>query len=195
MLTFRLAEVQQQTGDIEGARAHLVDLIRKDAKDGDALRRLADLELTTGDFNAAGSTLRRLIGLTDGPDLVRVALELADACERAGRFADARGGLERALKAVPESVEVRLWLRRLYEITGENRELANMLLEEASAAAEVGDRLDLLLAAGGLLLSPDGDAAHAIAVLEEARTLSPESVDGVVLLARAYAAAAGATRA
>ncbi len=189
VLGFRLVEILQQSGDIDGARARLTELVRENGKDSDALRRLADLELGIGDFNAAGSTLRRLIALVDGEQLVRVAIELADACARAERFADARSGLERALKAVPDNVEVRLWLRRLYEITGENRELARMLLEEAAAATEVADRLEALLGAGGLLLSPDGDALQAIAVLEEARTLSPESVDGVVLLARAYAAA------
>ena len=50
-------------------------------------------------------------------------------------------------------------------------------------------RLTSLLRVGALLLGPDGDPAAAVQVLESARQDNPESVDVVLLLARAYAAA------
>jgi tetratricopeptide (TPR) repeat protein len=77
----------------------------------------------------------------------------------------------------------------LYEAIGANRELCGLLLEEAQAETEVTGRYACLIAAGQLLLASDGDVPEAIRVLEQAHALSPEDISGVVLLARAYAAA------
>jgi tetratricopeptide (TPR) repeat protein len=101
---------------------------------------------------------------------------------------DARGGLERALEAVPTSAELRGRLRQLYEATGANRELARLLLVEGRATPEVQARTNILIRAAELLLEPDGDPTEAAAVLEEVHRLSPESIHGAVLLARAEVA-------
>jgi lipopolysaccharide biosynthesis regulator YciM len=67
--------------------------------------------------------------------------------------------------------------------------LAQLVLQDAAAESDVGRRLEHLYHAGQLLMEPDGDLHDAIRVLEEARQLSPESVEGIVLLSRAYSAA------
>jgi tetratricopeptide (TPR) repeat protein len=152
------------------------------------VRRLAELEERAGHWDGAVVVYRRLIPLEEGDAQVATSLRFADACERAGRFGDARGGLERALRASPGETTVRERLRALYEATGANRELAALVLEEAEVEQQVARRLELLLRAGELLISPDGAPSDAVRVLEEARGLSPESVEGAVLLARAYAA-------
>jgi golgin subfamily B member 1 len=187
-LTLRLIEVLEQSGDVEGARARLAELVKESPREREVVRLLAELEERAEHWDGAVAAYRRLIPLEEGEALVGVALRLADACERAGRFGDARGGLERALKAAPADTRVQTRLRALYEAVGANRELAQLVLEEAAAEQQVARRLELLLRAGELLLSPDGAPADAVRVLEEARGLSSESVEGVVLLARAYAA-------
>jgi tetratricopeptide (TPR) repeat protein len=93
------------------------------------------------------------------------------------------------MKVDPENPELRERLKKLYQATGMNRELAQLALEDASRAADVAGKLMHLHFAGSLLMLPDGDLDEAIRVLEEAHALSPESIEGAVLLARAYAAA------
>ncbi|HEY4105864.1 MAG TPA: tetratricopeptide repeat protein, partial [Polyangiaceae bacterium] len=72
---------------------------------------------------------------------------------------------------------------------GAYRDLADLLYEDAVNDPNPMTRLATLLRVGALLLGPDGDASAAVQVLESARQDSPESVEVVMLLARAYAAA------
>ncbi|HVY46360.1 MAG TPA: tetratricopeptide repeat protein, partial [Minicystis sp.] len=110
-LRLRAAEVLLRAGEIDRARAHLADLVRRDPKDKGALRRLAELETRAERWDAVSATFRRLLAIEDGDALVEVALKLAEACERDGRLADARGGLERALRVAPDNAELRDRLR------------------------------------------------------------------------------------
>ncbi len=126
--------------------------------------------------------------LEDGEALIDVALKLCDACERAERLVDARGGLERALKASPANAAVRARLREVYEKTDAHGPLAQLILEDAAKETDVSGRFALLLSAASFLLGQEGNPAQAVQVLEEARNLRPEDDDGVVLLGRAYAA-------
>jgi tetratricopeptide (TPR) repeat protein len=184
-LELREVELLEALGRTEDARQRLGELVKRDPKDREALRRLAALEVRAQAWSAASTAYRRLIALEEGDQLVAVALELAQACENAERFADARGGLERALHVAPRHPELRSRLRRLYEETGAVRELAKLLEGDAAVQDEVGAALQCLLQAGGLLVGPEGDPDEAVRVLEQARTLSPESLDAVTLLARA----------
>ena len=102
-LTLRLTEVLEQNGDIEGARARLAELVKETPKDRAVVKKLAELEERAGHWDGAVAAYRRLIPLEEGEALVEVTLRLTDACEHAGRFGDARGGLERALKVAPNS--------------------------------------------------------------------------------------------
>lgn len=187
-LGLRLAEVLVQSGDVDGARLRLVELGKQLPKDSELVRRLAELEAGAERWDAASMAYRKLIAIEEGEALTDAALALADACERAGRFGDARGGLERAHKLAPSEPRLRERLRALYEAIGDNRELAQFVLDEAANEQQVTRKFELLLQAGNLLLMPDGEPARALEVLEVARGISPDSVDGAVLSARAYAA-------
>lgn len=186
-LTLRLVEVLEAAGEIDGARARLGELIRETPGNVEALRRLAVLETTAEEWSAAADAYNQLVAVEQGADLVDAALRLADACQRAGRFNDARAGLEHALTVAPDNELVREWIAALYESTGAHRELAQMLLDQAAAETEPERRVQLLLDAGQLLLAPDGDPGLGAQVLEEARTLAPGNIASAVLLARAYA--------
>lgn len=187
-LGLRLAEVFERSADVEAARARLAELAKQLPKDREVVRRLAELESRAERWDAASMAYRKLIALEEGEALTDAALALADACERAGRFGDARGGLERAHKLAPSEPRLRARLRALYESIGDNRELAQFVLEEAATEQQVQRRFELLLSAGNLLLMPDGDPGRAVEVLAEARGLAPDNTEGSVLCARAYAA-------
>ncbi len=186
-LTLRLVEVLESAGEIDGARARLGEMVREAPQNAFALRRLAVLETGAEDWNAAAEAYMRLVSLEQGEDLVDAALRLADACQRAERFNDARPGLEHALQVSPDSELVREWLAALYESTGAHGELAQMLMDQAAAEQDPGRRIELLLEAGQLLLAPDGDPGRGAEVLEEVRKVDPTNIRCSVLLARAYA--------
>jgi golgin subfamily B member 1 len=188
-LTLRLVEVFESSGDLPGARARLAAFVRANPDDLSALRRLASLEGRTGNIEGAIDTLAQLVDVEKGPELIETALRYSEACELAGRLADSRPALERALHEDRHHVELRQRLHAVYEALGAQRELADLLLEDAVNEPDPTLRLGTLLRVGALLLGSDGDAEAAVQVLESARQDNPESVDVVVLLARAYAAA------
>ncbi|WP_437925061.1 tetratricopeptide repeat protein [Sorangium sp. So ce291] len=187
-LRLRLAEILARSGDLERARAHLGDLLHADSKDRAALKSLAGLEESAERWDAASAVYRRLIALEEGDALVATALRLAGACSRAGHLGDARGGLERALRAAPGNAAIRDRLRALYAEIGASRELAAITLEDAAAASDVAGRFALLVSAGRLLLDV-GDAAQAAPVLREARSLRPQDHEVALLLVDALTAA------
>lgn len=184
----RLAELRHEAGQSEEARAILTELIKSDGRDRDAMRTLARMEEQLERWDAASATYRRLVALEEGDAIVDVALRLANACERAGRLADARGGLERARVAEPQNEALRGVLERIYQETFALRELAELYLEDARAAMDVAGRFSALIRAGSLLVQHAQDPDLAIGPLEEARTLRPNDLDCVALLADAYTA-------
>jgi tetratricopeptide (TPR) repeat protein len=187
-LRLRQAHVLAFAGDTERARAILVEMVKQDPKDRDALESLANLEVALERWDAASATLRRLVGIEEGDAAVDAALRLADACERAGRPGDARGALERACLVAPQHPAVNERLERVYELTGAWRELADLALRDAQASGDVAERFGRLLRAGSLLLEQAGDPIAAIEALQEARALRPTDPDCVGLLADAFLA-------
>jgi tetratricopeptide (TPR) repeat protein len=181
----RQAHVLPYAGESERARAILVELVKQDPKDREALETLANLEAALERWDAASATLRRLVGIVEGDAAVDAALRLADACERAGRPGDGRGALERARLAAPQNADVTARLERVYELTGAWRELADLALQDARASGDVAERFSRLLRAGSLLLEHAGDAQAAVDALNEARALRPTDPDCIGLLADA----------
>lgn len=189
----RIAALRVELDDLEGARDVLTELLKTDSKDKATLRAIAHVDELEGRWDAASATYRRLVGLEEGGEIVSAALRLLDACKRAGRLGDARGGLERARLAAPEDAELRDRLAWLYGELGARRELAELVLEEARAAGDVAPRFEGLLRAGQLFLEAEVDAGaqqpdltNAIVPLEEAHALRPADLDCVALLADAY---------
>lgn len=188
-LTLRLVELLEAAGDAHGARARLSEFVREMPEDVEALRRLAELSTRTGNAEHAVNTLSRLVEVESGDELVRDAMRLADACEQLGRPEEARAGLERALEVDRRRPDLRQRLQAVYGAIGAVRELSEMLLEDAQNAKDAGEKRRLLLRAGELLLSTEGQAEAAVRILEMVREQDPDNIDAVVLLSRAYAAA------
>jgi tetratricopeptide (TPR) repeat protein len=193
-----IADLRLAMNDVDEARNVLTELLKTDSKDKATLRAVAHLDELQQDWAAASATYRRLVGLEEGLGLVNAALKLADACEKAGRLADARGGLERARAAAPDNVALRQRLAWLYEQLGAVRELAELVLEEARAATDVGPRFEGLMRAGQLFLEVAADpnataevpgASHAVTALQEAHALRPNDLDCAALLSDALVGA------
>ena len=190
----RIAQMRLEMGDIEDARNVLTELLKTDSKDKATLRAIAHVDELEERWDAASATYRRLVGLEDEHGIVSAALKLAETCEKAGRLADARGGLERARMAAPDDAALRQRLAWLYEQLGAIKELATLVLEEAHAAGEVAPRFEGLMRAGQLFLEHAQDpsqtqevgVAAAIAPLEEAHALRPTDLDCAALLSDAY---------
>ena len=190
----RIAQMRLEMGDIEDARNVLTELLKTDSKDKATLRAIAHVDELEERWDAASATYRRLVGLEDEHGIVSAALKLAETCEKAGRLADARGGLERARMAAPDDAALRQRLAWLYEQLGALKELAELVLEEARAAGDVAPRFEGLMRAGQLFLEHAQDpsqtqevgVAAAIAPLEEAHALRPTDLDCAALLSDAY---------
>ena len=193
----RIAQLRLEMGDIEDARNVLTELLKTDSKDKATLRAIAHVDELEERWDAASATYRRLVGLEDEHGIVSAALKLAETCEKAGRLADARGGLERARMAAPDDAALRQRLAWLYEQLGAVKELAELVLEEARAAGDVAPRFEGLMRAGQLFLEHAQDPAQtqevgvasAIAPLEEAHALRPTDLDCAALLSDAYVGA------
>lgn len=194
MHRLRIANLRLEIGDIEEARNVLTELLKTDSKDRATLRAIAHVDELEERWDTASATYRRLVGLEEGEGIVTAALKLLETCEKAGRLADARGGLERARLAAPENVELRERLAWLYEQLGALKELAELVLEEARAAGDVAPRFEGLVRAGQLFLEaatdPNAtqqmDMTAAIVPLEEAHALRPNDLDCAALLSDAY---------
>ncbi len=187
-MRLRLAEMLAQTGDADQARLLLADLLKHEAKDREALRALARLDERAEKWDAASATYRRLVALEDPVNVVDTALHLADACERAGRLGDARGGLERARMVSPGNDALTGRLLAVYEATGAYRELALLHVEEAKGARDVAGRFTHLLRAGALMLQHGSDANAALVPLREANALRPGDLECSAQLAEGLAA-------
>jgi tetratricopeptide (TPR) repeat protein len=177
----RQANISAQLGDTEAARVVLSDLLKDDQMDREVLREIARVEATAQRWDAVSAAYRRLVALEEGDAMVETAIKLAEACEKAGRPGDARGGLERARLARPDDASLRARLERVYEQAGAYRELAELSLEDARAALDVAGRFKHLVRAGGLLVMSE-DVEGAIAPLTEAHALRPTDAEAAAKL-------------
>ena len=176
------------------ARRELERLLARSPAQADGLERMAALHGADGNWTLAAETYRKLLPIAEAGDnegLVRVALAMADACERAGDAGAARDALESAIAKAPESRELMQRLERVCEMTGDVARLANLLVAHAErepgdgSAPDADERTRLLVRAGLLLLDGAQDAAGALRVAERARAGDRDSLDAVLLWAGA----------
>lgn len=178
--TMRLVEVLRETNAHERVRDLLAEWVQRDPNDVGALRTLYDLDARAQRWDDAAAAAARLVSLEEGEAQVAAALRLADACDRAGRSEDARGGLEQAWRASPASAELRDRLRALYEAVGDLPYLARVLLADAEAAPDADAQFEALRRAGDVLLRA-GDTTAALPPLATAADLRPQDHDTLVL--------------
>ena len=127
----------------------------------------------------------RLIEVETGVEQVGSAAMLLEAYQQLGTPELAREPLEKVWAQQPESAQVRAEVRRLYEAIGAHRELANLLIEEASHLDDDEEKASYLRWAGEALLSV-GDIEAATAALTQLLEILPEDAQARCLLADGY---------
>lgn len=183
--TLRLATLHLERGADDEAGAILAVWIDRSPSDAEALRLQAELQESMGDWEALALTAARLVEVEEGEAQLQAGLRLADVCRKLERPGEARAGLEHVAYLHPNSEPVREHLRRIYEETGADRELAELLLQDAAAATEEGPRFARLRQAGVLFLGV-AEPTRAAESLEAALALRPGEHDTTMLLVDAY---------
>jgi tetratricopeptide (TPR) repeat protein len=181
-LRLRQVDVLLEARNQDRAKEIVEDLVRVDPSNVEALRALASIEEGRGDAVAAIAAYQRLSIVEDRGTLTSVALRLCALCENAKCLGEARGAVERALAREPENVALRARLREVLASTGARAELATMVLEDARQTKDATTRAALLLQAARHLVEVR-DTARARSALEEARSLRPDDMELLLLLA------------
>ncbi|MCA9684665.1 MAG: tetratricopeptide repeat protein, partial [Myxococcales bacterium] len=181
----RLVALRQARGARDEARELLSEWVDRSRKDIEALHMLRVLELEDEQWEGLTKVASRLVALESGDAQVEAALLLARACRELGQPGEARKGLEFTRRKQPDAPSLRSELQTVYAEVGAKRELADLLIEEASATAETEPRLGILRRAAKLYLELE-DAAAAAAPLQTILELDPGDAETGGLLAEAY---------
>ncbi len=181
--TMRLIELYDAQGNEEGARAMLMAWIERDAQDLAALQRLRDMDRAAERWDGVVTACTHLVGLETGEEQVSSALLLASAAEQIGANEHGRAGLERVHQDQPDNAQIREQLRTTYQGLGAQRELANLLLVDATYSTDDDERYEIFRSAASIFVNELGDAEAAIAPAQRAKELRPDDHATVALLA------------
>jgi tetratricopeptide (TPR) repeat protein len=182
----RFVDLLLETGQTGRARSELERLLARTPNHKEALRRIATLASSEGDWELATSAYHELFPLLDGTDELRsVALALAATCELAGRVADARSPLERALELSPDDPVIEDKLEQVYQSNADFSGLARLITKRAERASEPGERTRMLVRAARVLFEQADDVHRALSILEQIRADAPHDLEANLLWARA----------
>ena len=178
--TLRLANLLQQTGDLERARTLVVLWIERDPRDPEPLYMLRDMDASIEHWEGVLAACTRLAYIVEGEAQVQAALEVADAAARAGAPGEAIAVLEMVFQQQPDSDTVRAKLREQYEASGAYRELSSILIADADHTDEAVFRFGAYKKAAELLLTL-GDAEAALDPARKACDLQPDDQAAAML--------------
>ncbi len=185
----RLVETLVRLNRPKQARRELERLLTRSPQHVDALERIAALAAGEGSWELSANAYRKLLLVvekgTDREKLARVAVATADASERANQLEASREALERAIDVLAQGPRLAPELERLCRVTRDWGRLAGVFVARAEREGDAREKTDLLLRAGRVLLEECGDAPGALAVLERSRAIAPESLDVLLVWARA----------
>jgi tetratricopeptide (TPR) repeat protein len=164
----------------------LADLNQRFPGDLAVLELWAQWLSTHGAPDEALGALERLVTSVPDPDVARALEAYLQLCDTSGVSKPALAALERGVHLHPERHDWRQRLLELYRLAGANRQLAEQLLIQAAFEADPSVKQGVLLQAAELLLGPEGDLTAAHEALEQAHAIAPDSLEGVILLARLH---------
>jgi predicted Zn-dependent protease len=188
----RMAHVLSRLQRPKEARAALERLRARNPNHREALDGIAEAATADEDWNGAAEAYSALVGLLgeDEPteSFLRVASALVDVHQRAGKAAEARGPLARALEALTRDPSHWPDVERLSEAVGDWERLAGIQLRRAEQQPDDEQKAALRMRAARLLLEQGKSPARALPVIEQVRSMAKDSVEASLLWARAQVA-------
>jgi len=184
-ITMRCIDVMMAQGKSDEASDLLRTWVEQTNDDVEALRRLRQVDANGGDWPAVVATCQRLVALEEGAAQVEAVMALCHAYREIGTPELARGELEAVLEAQPDNPNLRAELRQIYEQTGDQAQLAVMLIDDANAIEDDEEHREMLLRAGRIYIEL-GDAASAVPPLRAALELDTSRSEVVLALADAF---------
>ncbi|MCB9569212.1 MAG: tetratricopeptide repeat protein [Myxococcales bacterium] len=180
--TLRLVDLLLAHGQPEQARELLAAWVSRASADTDAMTRLWRLDAERGDWESVVNICSKLVIMATGELQAEAGLALADASVHLDRSQAARFGLEYVRSKQPDNRAVREKLQHLYEQLGAVRELAGLLIEDASSQENPTLRLQMLRRVSDMLLD-HGDRITLLPVLTEIVNLDPADRESALTLA------------
>lgn len=120
-----------------------------------------------------GDVMGRLLALTDGPDAVKLAHELASLWRDAGDNAAAERALTTGFERAPGDASLRKALESLYTASGDNEKLAALIVRDAGATADPTEAVARYREAATLYRERLNQPSQAADVLRSALLRSP----------------------
>jgi lipopolysaccharide biosynthesis regulator YciM len=180
----RLVDLLVRAERSDEARRALDRLLAKSPNHPGGVEKLASLAVASGDWEAAIDAYRKVMETPQADPreaFPRIASAMAEACERAGRSADARDAVERAMQVAPDRPELMQWLERICERTGDWARVVDLLTAQSANQETAAERSQLLLRAGSLALEKVGSKEDALRLTELARAANGESLEVTLL--------------
>jgi tetratricopeptide (TPR) repeat protein len=168
---FNLGGMLYRHGDVAGARREMEAGLALAPEHYNGLSSLAQLELASGDVTRAAQLYERLVARS--PETTELS-NLGTAYLLAGRYADAAQRFQQALALTPGSPSALLNLADAELLTG-RREEAAALYRQVLERIDQDPQPEKLLTVRAQALAHLGRAAEAVAAVQEALRLDPES--------------------
>ncbi|HGG56461.1 MAG TPA: hypothetical protein ENK31_01560, partial [Nannocystis exedens] len=181
-LTFRLIDLLLAHSQDVPAREILSAWVSRNAADTEAMTGLWRLDARNENWESVVNICSKLVIMATDELQAEAGIALADASVHLDRSQAARFGLEYVRSKQPENRAIRDKLFALYEQLGAIRELASLLIEDASAQEDPELRLPMLQRAADMLLD-HGDRVTLIPVLSEIINLDPRDRESALTLA------------
>jgi tetratricopeptide (TPR) repeat protein len=188
-LLLRAAEIaSMQLNDADTALDLVKRILAKNAGDPAALRAACRIHQRTGRYEEAVAQLRLLLQHTrKGPAAFAIAIDIAVLLElRLRRREDALAAYRDAFRIDPQSPLPAAEIRRILLATEDYRAVAEELVAMAANAASPEAKGRLFFEAAEIHADRLDDAERSVALLNQARALSPQDQDIRDRLERAY---------
>jgi tetratricopeptide (TPR) repeat protein len=187
VLRIELARLHERAGALREAAVAAREALALDPASAGAALLLAKIAAGLGDRQAARLAATTLAAVTRSPG-ARAAL-LRDAADLSAAEGDAKGAavlLERALEADPDAVLVAARLAQIQAEQGAWSELSRALRRGLFAARSPAAVVPMAAELAEVAKTRLGDPLLAIEALERSRSIAPEHVPALFLLAELY---------
>jgi len=183
--TLKIAKLQKSAGKTQEAINTINLWLEFHPEDIEALRLALEINLNLQNWEEVAKIAGNLTPLLEGDEQVETAITMTEALRKIGKLKDGIQILENVKEKQPENEKIRAEIRSVYEECGMKKELARILIEEATSASDVTQQCNLLRKAGEMLLDA-GEINEAIPIFKDILAIEPDNIQTILSLADAY---------